>query len=264
MPIQRAHGDTIRLSGIRVDAVVGVYAHERTRAQPLVIDVEAGISTELAGRTEQLAHTLDYASLAAEVAFVARHGAFELLETAALALLRVVLLRPEQPWGAAEGGRPALRSPSVEWARVRLTKPEALGGRAEARVEVTRDRAWAGAAERETKPFGTVDVLAELPNVGVYRLNIAPGRGIPLHVHRRMREAELVLTRGLLCQGRAVRPGTVFVWPHDHPHRYDNPTDAVQSVLCLDAPKFDPADEVEVMGEPKDLTPDVSLVWGEP
>ena len=47
-------------------------------------------------------------------------------------------------------------------------------------------------------PGGTVDVIHETREAGIYRLNVAPGRSIPLHVHRRMQESEMVITAGLL------------------------------------------------------------------
>jgi hypothetical protein len=65
-----------------------------------------------------------------------------------------------------------------------------------------------------------------------------------------MREAEMVLGEGVLCQEKPAPAGTVHVWPHGAPHTYANPTDEVQSILCVDAPPFLPDDEVVVTGEP--------------
>jgi FolB domain-containing protein len=251
-PVDRSHLDTIAVRGIRVDCIVGVYPSERTKTQPLDIDVELTLDTERAGRGESFADTVDYAALAAQVAFIAENGEFELLESAAQALARVLLLAPD----ASVGVSPVMQ------VKVTLTKPRALAHGAHASLVIERDRAWAGELVVEHKSFGTVDVLAELPSVGIYRLNVAPGRGIPLHVHRRLREREMVLTPGILCQGEGVKTGTVFRWPHDHPHRYDNPTGVVQRILCIDAPRFDPADEIEVAGEPQAIERDLSRVWG--
>ncbi len=102
----------------------------------------------------------------------------------------------------------------------------------------------------EEKPFGQVDIVAETRDLGIYRLNVAPGRSIPLHVHRVMQESEMVLGDGLLLSGVAVAAGTVHRWPHQAAHRYDNPTSRWQSILCVDTPRFLPEDEVEVSGEP--------------
>jgi dihydroneopterin aldolase len=98
----------------------------------------------------------------------------------------------------------------------------------------------------EPKPWGSVDVVHETRDAGIYRLNIAPHAGIPLHVHRVMMESEMVLTEGLLRQGAAAPPGSVRRWAHETPHRYDNPTDRWQAILCVDAPRFLADDEIEV------------------
>ena len=100
--------------------------------------------------------------------------------------------------------------------------------------------------EVESKPFGRVDVVHTSPQLGIYRLRIRPGGGIPAHVHRRMEEHELVLGSELLLQGRPVTRGTAFSWPHDFVHRYDNPSQREQTVLCVDSPAFLPEDEIEV------------------
>ena len=69
-----------------------------------------------------------------------------------------------------------------------------------------------------------------------------------------MEEHELVLSDGLLLQGSPVKAGTAHAWPKDFPHVYDNPTEQVRSILCIDRPKFIPEDEVLVEGEPGELS----------
>ncbi len=237
--------DHISLHGLRLDCVVGVYPHERDRPQPLIVDVDLSLDTEEAGRNERLGATVNYAAVAAQLAFVLENGRFRLLETAAYALCRLLLAPPA----------PGERRAAIAEATLRLTKPGALGGRAVPALTVTRAQEWAVLAQEE-KPFGTVDVICETRDVGIYRLNVAPGQGIPLHVHRRMREVEMVLGSGLLCQGRKVAPGTVFRWPHGAAHRYDNPTERVQTILCIDAPRFAPEDEIVVQGPPDEVAPE--------
>jgi hypothetical protein len=40
----------------------------------------------------------------------------------------------------------------------------------------------------------------------------------------------------------------------DAPHRYDNPSDRFQTILCVDSPPFIEADEIPVDGEPAAVT----------
>jgi dihydroneopterin aldolase len=101
-----------------------------------------------------------------------------------------------------------------------------------------------------------VDVIHETRDAGIYRLNVAPGSAIPLHVHRVMHESEMVLTRGLLCQELPVPPGTVHRWPHGAAHCYRNPTRRYQTILCVDSPPFIEHDEVPVDGAPSDVRPE--------
>lgn len=234
--------DVLRIEDLTVDCVVGVYPHERDTPQPLRVDVEMCVDTEPAGVKESFAHTIDYAATAAELVFLLRSCRFRLLETAAHALARYLLApRLEDE-----------RRPHVGSVRIRLTKPEAMDGLAVPSLEIARDAQWAS-LEVETKPFGTVDVIHETKDAGIYRLNVAPGRSIPLHMHQRMRESEMVLGDGLLCQGVPCPRGTVHRWPLGAAHTYENPTDRTQSILCVDSPQFIEEDEIEVQGEPADV-----------
>ncbi|MDW8363198.1 MAG: dihydroneopterin aldolase [Myxococcales bacterium] len=227
--------DVLALTGLEVDCVVGVYPHERGARQRLVVDLEMELDVEAAASQQSLRRSVDYHAMAAQLAFLLQSCEFRLLETAARALLRYVLAAP----AASESRAP------VQRARVTLTKPGALAGRGVPSVRLERDASWAR-YEIERKPFGTVDVIDVTREAGIYRLNLAPGAAIPTHVHRVMRESEMILSDGLLLSGHSVPAGAVFRWPHDFPHRYDNPTDRVQTVLCVDTPPFMPDDEVLV------------------
>ena len=241
--------DVISIDGLRVDCVVGIYPQERGRPQPLDVDVRMRLDTRRAGEKERLAHSVDYAMAANQIAFLLRSCRFHMLETAARALSRFLLAPPSL------GERRA----AIDEVSVRLAKPHALVGHGVPSLEISRtaDEVTLG---REDKPFGTVDIIDETKHAGIYRLNIAPGRRIPLHVHRRMDESELVLSDGLFCQGRAVPPGTIFRWPKNAAHVYENPTERWQSILCVDSPPFLESDEIAVEGEPADVDPSPPLV----
>ena len=225
-----------------VDCVVGVYPHERNASQPLRVDIEMRLSTHESAVQESLRSTVDYASTAAQLVFLLRSCRFRLLETAAHVLVRYVLAPPA----------PDERRAQVESAVVRLTKPGALRGFAVPSLEIERQASQLS-FDIEHKSFGTVDIIHETKGAGIYRLNVAPGKSIPLHVHERMRESEMVLGEGLLCQGDPCPPGTVHRWPRGAAHTYHNPTARHQTILCVDSPRFIPEDEIEVTGEPADV-----------
>jgi dihydroneopterin aldolase len=240
--------DTIAIRGLRLDAVVGVYPNERDTPQPLALDLEIALDTEQAAVRERLSRTVDYHALCQQIVFLLQSCKFRLIETAAHTLARYLLAPP------AAGERRA----QIESLRLRLSKPEALDGVAVPSVEIERPMGWVTLIAEE-KPFGTVDVVHETQDAGIYRLNVAPGREIPLHVHRRMQESEMVLGDGLLCQGAPCPPGTVHRWPLDTPHTYANPTDQWQTILCVDSPPFMEDDEIVVTGGPVGVEPE--LVW---
>lgn len=195
--------------------------------QPLRVDLSLWLDTQPAARSGRLRHTLHYGWVADEIRFLLAHCRFRLLETAADVLCRYLLAEP-----GADGERAA-----VDRVSLTLIQPAALAGLAVPSLHVERRAEWASLV-RERKPFGSVDVIAETQDVGVYRLNLAPGRGIPLHLHRAMPESEYVLTDGLLCQGEPVPIGTVPRRAQDAPQHYDNPGDQEQSILYIDAPRF--------------------------
>lgn len=238
--------DFIELRGIAVDCVVGVYPHERHVRQPLRLDVALGLDTEKAARKESLSASVDYAALETQLKFLLQSCEFRMLETAAHALACYLLAPP------ALGERRA----QIQDVRIRLEKPLALGGATIPSLTIERERGFAEVT-RERKPFGTVDIVHETRDAGIYRLNIAPGGSIPLHVHEVMRESELVLSDGLLCQNRPVLRGTVHRWPMGAAHTYRNPTDRYQSILCVDSPRFIESDEVAVEGEPAQVSAEV-------
>jgi len=241
--------DVLRIEELMVDCIVGVYPHERNASQPLRVDIEMRLQTEASAVKESLRSTIDYAATASQVVFLLRSCRFRLLETAAHVLARYILAPPA----------PDERRAQVDSALVRLSKPGALRGFAIPSLEIERDASWCS-VEVEQKPFGTVDVIYETKGAGIYRLNVAPGKSIPLHVHHEMRESEMVLSNGLLCQGQACAPGTVHRWPRGAAHTYMNPSERHQNILCVDSPRFIPEDEIEVTGQPADVPAEAP--WG--
>lgn len=240
--------DVVRVEGLNVDCVVGLYPHERNASQPLHVDMALYLDVRGAANEENVRLTVDYAATAAQVVFLLRACRFRLLETAAETIARYVLMPPAQDEGRAQ----------VQRVEVILRKPGALRGFATPSLSISRTAGFV--VEQETKEWGCVDIVHETKDAGIYRLNIAPGKGIPLHVHRVMRESEMVLGSNLHCQNEPVPMGTVHRWPRGAAHRYDNRSDQWQSILCVDVPRFIPDDEIIVDGVPDDVPPEPP--WG--
>jgi dihydroneopterin aldolase len=66
------------MRGLELEAEIGVYPHERGRAQPLVIDVELALSPR---QVVHLADTLNYETLAGAARQLVADGHIHLVET---------------------------------------------------------------------------------------------------------------------------------------------------------------------------------------
>lgn len=108
----RVVGMKVFVRALRIDAEIGVYAHEHGRAQPLIADVELDVA---AAGAEHLSETINYEMVAAKAQEIAASGHMHLVEAFAERLARA-----------------CLDDPRVTRARVRVEKPEALKPQAEA------------------------------------------------------------------------------------------------------------------------------------
>jgi dihydroneopterin aldolase len=110
------------VTGLKLEAEIGVYRHERGRTQPLVIDVELDVA---AAGAEKLRDTVNYEAVAEAARAVAAEGHILLVETFAERLARA-----------------CLADERVSAVRVRVEKPLALAPQAAgAGVEVALARA---------------------------------------------------------------------------------------------------------------------------
>jgi len=109
------------VTGVKVQAEIGVYRHEIGRVQPLIVDVELDVPTDASDR---LSNTLNYEAILQAAQDVAAGGHLALVETFAHRL-----------------AERCLADPRVVRARVRVEKPLALAPDAVgAGVEITLAR----------------------------------------------------------------------------------------------------------------------------
>ncbi len=96
----------IFVTGLKVQAQIGVYRHEIGRVQPLIVDVELDVAT---GPSDRLAETFNYEAIMKAAQDVAEMGHIDLVETFAHRL-----------------AQQCLRDSRVGCVRVRVEKPLAL------------------------------------------------------------------------------------------------------------------------------------------
>ncbi len=116
----RLNGARVFVRGLRVDAEIGLYEHERGRTQPLIIEVVLDLAPKSA---RHLRDTLNYELVAEAAETLARGGHIELVETFAERLALA-----------------CLADDRVIEARVRIEKPEALASADAAGAEIVMRR----------------------------------------------------------------------------------------------------------------------------
>ena len=87
-------GDQIRLSGVRARGHHGVLDHERRDGQDFVVDVLMELDLRPAGTSDELARTVHYGEVAADVVAVVEGEPRDLIETVAEEIAARVLARP--------------------------------------------------------------------------------------------------------------------------------------------------------------------------
>jgi FolB domain-containing protein len=232
--------DRISLKDFRLQCKIGLLPEERLQTQELLLAVDIFLDVHKAGMTEDLSQTLDYALLMKQLHFLWTWGEFELLEAGC-----EVSARFFHCYWRKRQGLP------IHSMKVRAQKTQALSGRAIPEVEISRcsDQIQ---VEEEKSEFGCVDILHETEGRGLYLLNIDPGKKIALHHHKIMSEVEVTLDAGALLQRQPCPTYQVFAWPKGLAHEYQNISQKNISVLCIDRPRFQPADEVKLQDAAND------------
>jgi dihydroneopterin aldolase len=116
-------GQFISIRGLPVAAKVGVYAREKDRPQPVLVDVTIGADLLAAAESDDLALTEDYTVLARLITNVATERHHSLIEHLAHAIAKALLDRPR-----------------VFSAEVTVHKPGALPEAADTSVRMTLEK----------------------------------------------------------------------------------------------------------------------------
>ncbi|MCE7888854.1 MAG: dihydroneopterin aldolase [Sorangiineae bacterium PRO1] len=217
--------DVLSIRGLETECVVGVYPRERGRPQPLSLDIDLTVDSEVAATTGKLSRTVDYDATAQALVFLLQSCRFGLLETAAHALARYLLSEP----------LPTQRQARVHAVRIQLLKPQALPGTAVAALRIERDASWATVV-REPTAFGSVDLILDCREATIVRVNLGPGAEVALHEAEEAHDAELALTQGLVLDGAPFPRGSRRTLGRGTPRVLANPTRRWQSILCADSP----------------------------
>ena len=113
----------IFIRGLKVEAECGVYAHEKGKTRPLIIDIDVSVGGDTRATSDELNQTVDYDVLAAHIHSVAGAAHLHLLETFAEQVCARVL-----------------SDPRIQTVKLRIEKPGSVPGAVCSGVEIERTR----------------------------------------------------------------------------------------------------------------------------
>ncbi len=115
--------DTIFLTDLRIETVVGIWDWERKIRQTVSIDLEMGFDIRPAAASDNIEDTLNYKLVAKRVQQFVGDSEFQLVETMAEQIAGIVL-----------------DEFAVSWVQVRVNKPGAIRGARDVGVLIRRTR----------------------------------------------------------------------------------------------------------------------------
>lgn len=111
------------LRDLRVDTVIGIFEWERSTRQVVALDLEMAADVSRAAATDSIDDALDYKTISKRLVDFVGASSFQLVETLAEEVARVV----REEFG-------------VPWVRVTLSKPGAIRGARDVGVVIERGR----------------------------------------------------------------------------------------------------------------------------
>lgn len=119
-----ANVDRIFLRGLEIECLIGFMDWERRVKQTVTLDVELPVDCRHAARTDTVADTLDYKTVAKRIIAFVESTQYQLVESLAEQTAQLVL----QEFGVA-------------WIRLSISKPGAIRGSRDVGVTIERTRA---------------------------------------------------------------------------------------------------------------------------
>ena len=116
--------DTIFLSGLTAECIIGIWDWERKVKQKVVVDLEMAADIRKAAASDQIADTLDYKKVSKRLQQFIEQSQFQLVETLTDRIARLVVTEFDVPV-----------------VKVRLNKQGALRGSRDVGIVIERSRA---------------------------------------------------------------------------------------------------------------------------
>lgn len=114
--------DKIFLRRLEVEAIIGIFEWERRATQKITLDLEMATDVARAAATDSIEEALNYKEVAKRLVAFIEESEFQLVETLAENLARIVVTEF-----------------SVSWVKIAVGKPAAIAGSREVGVVIERD-----------------------------------------------------------------------------------------------------------------------------
>ena len=118
MSVASLAASRVFVTGLKVQAQIGVYKHEIGRVQPLIVDVELDVPT---GKSDRLADTVNYETILQTAQELAAEGHIDLVETFAHRLAERCLADPRVTRACVRIEKPLALEPHAVGAGVEIT-----------------------------------------------------------------------------------------------------------------------------------------------
>jgi len=81
----------IFIEKLKVEAIIGVYPHERVKKQTLIIDIEIQYDSEKACLSDKLVDAIDYFNITEDIFEYVNNSSFQLIESLTDAIVKRIL-----------------------------------------------------------------------------------------------------------------------------------------------------------------------------
>ncbi len=115
--------DTIFLTDLKIQTIVGIWDWERKIRQTVSIDLELGADIRRAAASDDIEDTLNYKKVAKRVQQFVSESSFKLVETMAEKVAEIILNEFDVPW-----------------VQVRVNKPGAIRGARDVGILIRREK----------------------------------------------------------------------------------------------------------------------------
>lgn len=85
--------DTVFITALHIETIIGVHAFEQNAPRPLILDLEMGVDIREAAASDRIRDAVDYSAVADEIIKLAAARRFQLIETLAETIARKVFER---------------------------------------------------------------------------------------------------------------------------------------------------------------------------